>query len=657
MNGKQNRNLLLETSGLLTEVLSIIPFMTLFNGEVIFVAAILLILVAHLVFGWSPDFGIPKKMEAPVLLFLQIISAVIFAVSRDVYFAAAVYLSFAQVSFMCLKEKRTYQGLVWSFLCVVICARFNIELPFFVFLLLFLPVSFVYLHELNRSRAAESLHYRLSFRQVILHALIFFVLIGCSSVLFLAIPRMNIPPMFSSRMKRGEVGFSEMTDLSSIGMLRKTGRLALRYRSPRPFYLRGKAYDTFTGTGWESSFPEQARIDVPQRSSRDIMRISQRFPVYETQVIDLKGAGSVVFAPAGLLQVTRSPSRVLIDPNGNLTLLISYRYGREYTFLSIDPPALSFSDSRLYKEVNLKNPSLNLDTSRMSKRAKDLSRLLLSKEKGFIRKVSAALRFFADFDYTLDAGKSGEDPLDHFLFESREGHCELFATGLAMLLREAGIPTRYVTGYAPSESNKREDEYFVFEDDAHAWVEVFFPDYGWIPVDPTPAMAGAGVGFERITALIKDLNIYWNYYIVTYSQQRQIRLFSLFKLGVRKQKERISEMLEKARGALGLPYFLPASGVFLLMLACFIAARRKKGSRLAPSSNVSFYRKYEKNLRGKGFRRSPGETPLSFSKRARSQETGASHDLIVTSYYRTRFGGKTPDKTLLKKIYAALREL
>ena len=89
------------------------------------------------------------------------------------------------------------------------------------------------------------------------------------------------------------------------------------------------------------------------------------------------------------------------------------------------------------------------------------------------------------YDLTVPREPDGVDAVDHFLFETRRGFCEHIAASMAVLLRAEGIPTRVVTGYGPGERNPFTGYYEVRNSDAHAWVEVFYPSYGWVPYDPT----------------------------------------------------------------------------------------------------------------------------------------------------------------------------
>src|SRR6266567_1874550 len=84
------------------------------------------------------------------------------------------------------------------------------------------------------------------------------------------------------------------------------------------------------------------------------------------------------------------------------------------------------------------------------------------------------------FTYTLKlTGRPGDHPLAHFLFETRAGHCEYFASAMAIMLRTLGIPTREVNGFLPGEYNDLGGDYIVRASDAHSWVEVYFPGNGW----------------------------------------------------------------------------------------------------------------------------------------------------------------------------------
>ena len=97
------------------------------------------------------------------------------------------------------------------------------------------------------------------------------------------------------------------------------------------------------------------------------------------------------------------------------------------------------------------------------------------------------------FGYTLQLGRSAHrDPLAYFLFERKQGHCEYFASSMAVMLRTLGIPSRVVNGFRTGEFNDLTSQYLVRASNAHSWVEAYFPGHGWIRFDPHAGRAGRG---------------------------------------------------------------------------------------------------------------------------------------------------------------------
>ncbi len=108
-----------------------------------------------------------------------------------------------------------------------------------------------------------------------------------------------------------------------------------------------------------------------------------------------------------------------------------------------------------------------------------------------------------NFTYKLDAGGApdGQDIVDYFLFESKVGRCDHYASSMAVMLRMLGVPTRIVTGLAPVSFDSEMNGYVYRGRNAHAWVEVYFPGYGWIPFEPTPSQQAIGLDQESIAPI------------------------------------------------------------------------------------------------------------------------------------------------------------
>ncbi len=115
-----------------------------------------------------------------------------------------------------------------------------------------------------------------------------------------------------------------------------------------------------------------------------------------------------------------------------------------------------------------------------------------------------------------------KDPIANFLFERKQGHCEYFASSMAVMLRTLGIPSRVVNGFRTDEFNDLTGNYVVRAKDAHAWVEAYFPGYGWQTFDPTPAgNGGTPQGWNRLALYVDAMASFWRDWVVSYDSSHQ----------------------------------------------------------------------------------------------------------------------------------------
>ncbi len=165
--------------------------------------------------------------------------------------------------------------------------------------------------------------------------------------------------------------------------------------------------------------------------------------------------------------------------------------------------------------------------------------------------IKTALRYFNQekFSYTLEPPLLGRDAMDQFLFDTRQGFCEHYASAFVYLMRSAGLPARVVTGYQGGEFNAFGNYYIVRQSDAHAWAEVWLAGRGWVRVDPTAAIAPERVeknlasSLQDNTALpfmarnpprwlselrlnIDALSNSWNLWVLGYDPERQFALLT-----------------------------------------------------------------------------------------------------------------------------------
>jgi len=127
------------------------------------------------------------------------------------------------------------------------------------------------------------------------------------------------------------------------------------------------------------------------------------------------------------------------------------------------------------------------------------------------------------FQYTLQLPRTVQrDPLANFLFERKQGHCEYFASSMAVMLRTLQIPSRVVNGFRTGEFNDLTSQYLVRASDAHSWVEAYFAGYGWVSFDPTPAGPGVEHGrWSRMMMYWDAMQSFWREWIVNFDTRQQ----------------------------------------------------------------------------------------------------------------------------------------
>lgn len=294
-----------------------------------------------------------------------------------------------------------------------------------------------------------------------------------------------------------------------------------------------------------------------------------------------------------------------------------------------------------------------------------------------------------NFGYTLDLRAGGEEPLADFLFNVREGHCEYFASAMAIMLRTEGIATRVVTGFQAGEYNDAADAYVVRQREAHAWVEVYFPgENAWVTFDPTPA---AGIFEEEgstgilgsVNKYLEALETFWIQYVVSYDNQEQKSLMRSLRGGFQDfqieastwanlLQMRLSEWWKEVRGDEGLAKSAWAIGYGILYLLAFALALwliarlyRKLGEvkvwqklrallrREKENSIVEFYERMQKILAHKGFNRDAHQTPLEFALALKMPEAVK----ITEKYNRVRFGERDLSGNESKEVENWLKTL
>ncbi len=301
------------------------------------------------------------------------------------------------------------------------------------------------------------------------------------------------PPVFNPQ---GYVGFSTFVDLRLRGVLDDT--VVMRVRATRPAYWRGLAFDTYTGRGWRMSdgAVEEYSSDQPRIVPR--LGPDEPWPAGSEQVIQTfyieAEQPNVIFAAYRPFEVFFPTGTIGVDRYAGLRSPLRLETGMIYSVISRIPAPTAALLQRGHGEVPGAIAERYLQVPEMPARVRSLAAELTAGLESPYQKAMAIHRYFQrGFSYTLQAPLLPDrtDAVDEFLFVTRRGSCEIFASAMAVLLRAAGVPARLVTGYTVGAYSVFTGYYEVRNSDAHAWVEVFQPGAGWIGVEATPGFASA----------------------------------------------------------------------------------------------------------------------------------------------------------------------
>ncbi|HZQ50223.1 MAG TPA: transglutaminaseTgpA domain-containing protein [Candidatus Dormibacteraeota bacterium] len=384
--------------------------------------------------------------------------------------------------------------------------------------------------------------------------------------------------------------------------LRYRGRLGdapvMYVRTGAPAYWRGLVFDTYSSGVWTSSllggsyFPPYVppRL-LPPGPEHSLGTFVQTFRLLR----DLPGVVNAAYPIESLYVPVGQLAR---DRYGTFHTPDVLRAGTTYSVVSYIPDLSKGELSRdPMPQFSADDPDWGryLDAPTLSARARQLALTATAGTTGSEYAEVMALTTYLQkhFRYSLQVGHvpAGQDPVDWFLFHDGYGYCEQFATAATLMLRSLGIPARLVSGYSTGDYDPVLNQTVVRERDAHAWVEVWFPNDGWVPLDPSPGFAGLPVtkfpdrwAASGLARLIPHLTI----------GAPPVVLGSLGALGV-------------------IPVGVGVALVIVMALAWLRAWRRGRLLRAkAPPGSDELLRLYDALQRRAGRRRAPPETPIEY---------------------------------------------
>jgi transglutaminase-like putative cysteine protease len=291
-----------------------------------------------------------------------------------------------------------------------------------------------------------------------------------------------------------ETGFSDRLWLGALDGMLESDKVVMRLDGPRVDYLRGAIYDHYANGRW-SAASASSLVPFPAGRSRpegpSVTRAILAGGARDRHFLPL-GADGVATRDEGELQIDRF-GMLRTEPGEATTIAFQTSGGAGLPIAAPGPEDLAIA-------ADLR-PALARLTGDFTAGA--------TTPEAKIEAIARRLR--TDYRYSLQFERKLPDPLLDFLLEHKQGHCEYFASAMALLARSAGVPARVAVGYRVIERNVLGGHYVVRERNAHAWVEVYGPGRGWQTVDATPASDDRAAGHPAmgLAGALYDLAAAW----------------------------------------------------------------------------------------------------------------------------------------------------
>ncbi|MCU0841208.1 MAG: DUF3488 and transglutaminase-like domain-containing protein [Thiobacillaceae bacterium] len=463
--------------------------------------------------------------------------------------------------------------------------------------------------------------------------------------LFLFFPRLDRPLwLLPSGERVARAGLSDTMRPGDFGRLILSGEIAFRASfagtppDSRELYWRGPVLTRFDGRAW-SAPPNPRPMGVAADGLDAPLRYSLTLEPHQRAWVFSLGLPAALPPQTRLLEGLQLVAEAPITQRRRFELTSHPRYR-----LGADPAELAEA-LRLPEGYN--------------PRARDLAERWRAEAGQPGRLAERALAHFRQaFTYTLAPPTLGLHSVDEFLFDTRRGFCEHYASSFVFLMRAAGIPARVVTGYLGGEANPIDGHLVVRQSDAHAWAEIWLAEEGWVRMDPTASVSPLRLergltaalpavelpaGLTRLHApWLRDLrhaweamNNGWNQWVLGYNLDRQLRL------------------LARLSPALADRAWLAAGAALLVGLALMTLLAWRGLPRAAPDPAARLYARFLARLARVGPRCEATEGAADFARRAGQQrpDLAAEIERVSALYLRARYA---PDPAALAELGRAV---
>jgi len=513
-------------------------------------------------------------------------------------------------------------------------------------------------------------------------------------LIFFLIPRISVGILQKSR---GEglrtTGFSERVDLGMIGSVKEDPQVVMRVELPdqpaasrERVYLRGLAYDQYNGRSWSFSSRQRRSLGLVADGTFIVRSGANRKnpvglsePLRQDILLEALDT-SVLFAAPFAESLSGDFTGLQLDSMTGLHLPYPSTSRIRYSVVSREHRNLPEEQTSAAHDYASAIRDRYLQLPNRSERIEALARRVTDGAATPFDKATAVLEhLLSSYAYSLEAETAtSSHPIDEFLFTRKTGYCEHYATAMVLMLRSIGIPSRLVTGFLATEWNEFGNYYTVRQRDAHAWVEVYYPQSGWITMDPTPpnpvALAPSlWVSFQRFA---ESMRLRWDRVFIRYSGRDQLAFIHSLREGSDSARDALgqwtsglavvsAQLLKSWMEGLQKPHWNRVWTLILIAvvgvasLICLISYRWAYGSlSKCPAARtqqqiVQVYKKMLTLAARRGIHITPSTTPTEVSRLVteRWRDAGSTVDRLITLYCRARFGvGSLSSKELVQAV-------
>lgn len=535
------------------------------------------------------------------------------------------------------KSKDFLQILVLNFLIVTAVSTFTADISYLLLLLVFVAIAVNYIMNINTLESFGNQDVSISdfLNSWRVSGKIFLVSIPLAIIFFYFLPRSGNAYFLGGGPIKRKIGFTNRIDVNNIEKLLRSGKVAfrakvLRGKLPPLPYWRGKTYEIYRKGMW---FHKKEAVGT--------------FPIKRLAFV----FGPRIKGDTVIQQITMEPGThgVIIGLDKPIGGIFPFRV---YATRSLNFKTDSYG--RLKYEIYSVRSNLLPDTvgdqnlTYVPASLKDTLRKLFNNfyDKPEKMAYKLVLYFRSRFKYSLNFSiPEGENPVLYFLTKSRTGHCELFATSMALILRSFGVPTRLAGGYLGATYSKIGNYYIVRESDAHTWVEVYIPGKGWEKFDPSPPGPRKKKVLLNVSLLMDYVKLMWYNHVINYDIYSQLGIIESVSHGVRfSPYSHQNQSKRKFNGLMLIP----------LLILVILLVRLNKGRH-----QETFYEKSLKILKKLGLEKYPWETPSEFQRRIQNGNVRGFFLKITKIYLEVEFGKKEVhfnEKELIDKLREAVKK-